>query len=138
MEIQLTTEVLGFREKDTSRDSGQESTLWCAMAIEMSLRGYGNTFEEALEELTQAITAQLTFASQKGTIGEILIPAEKKYFDMYALAKRRTLEQLFIKLSDQAKDMMKPEESYDRLARDIPFLELVGSSTKDSVWNINR
>ena len=108
MEPQLTTEVVGLREDDA----------WCAIALEMSLRGYGDTFEEALEDLCKAIAAQLTFAVQHGTIDEIFIPAEKRYFKLYKQSKR---EMLRCKLEER-----KPSFD-DCMARDIPFPEPKGA-----------
>ena len=49
----LTVNVLGVREEDS----------WCAIALEMSLRGHGETFDDAFAELIAAIEAQLSFAA---------------------------------------------------------------------------
>ena len=49
--LDLTINVLGVREEDA----------WCAIALEMSLRGYGETFDDALTELIAATEAQLSF-----------------------------------------------------------------------------
>lgn len=78
----LTINVLGVREDDT----------WCAIALEMSLRGNRETFEEALGELAGAIDAQISFATQHGNIDQVFIPAAPHYFKLYADLKRETMK----------------------------------------------
>ena len=78
----LAINVLGVREDGA----------WCAIALEMSLRGYGETFPEALVELTQAIEAQVSFAVQHDNLDQILIPAEPHYIRLYADMKREALK----------------------------------------------
>lgn len=69
-DMELAINVLGVREDGA----------WCAIALEMSLRGYGETFQEALDELTQAMEAQVSFAVQHDNLDQIFIPAEPHYF----------------------------------------------------------
>lgn len=80
--MQLTINVLGVREDDA----------WCAIALEMSLRGYGTTFDDALRELHEAIEAQMSFAVQNDTVDQIFIPTEPHYFKLYADLKRAALQ----------------------------------------------
>ena len=80
--MELSLSVIGVREDDS----------WCAIALEMSLRGYGATFEEALASLHQAIEAQVSFAIQHDTLDQILVPAEPHYFKLYADMKREALK----------------------------------------------
>ena len=82
VELALTINVLGVREDDA----------WCAIALEMSLRGYGETFEGALGELEEAIDAQISFAVQHGNIDQVFILAEPHYFKLYADLKRETMK----------------------------------------------
>lgn len=83
----VTLNVLGVREDE----------MWCAVALEMSLRGYGETFEEALEDLKETIIAQVTYAlDHHRTIDHIFIPAEPHYFERYAIAKRDALKNRFL------------------------------------------
>ena len=81
--LELNLNVLGIQEDNAS---------WCAIALEMSLMGYGGTFEKALEDLYDAIVTQVTFAVQHDTLDNIFIPAEPQYFTMYADAKREALK----------------------------------------------
>ena len=80
--LELAINVLGVREDGA----------WCAIALEMSLRGYGETFEAALVELREAIDAQVSFAVQNGNLDQIFIPAEPHYFKLYADVKREALK----------------------------------------------
>lgn len=70
----VTVSVLGF----------QEDGEWCALALEMDLRGYGRTFDEALEDLHDAMTMQISFAQFKGETDMIFHPAEPMYFSLFA------------------------------------------------------
>ena len=69
--------ILGLREEDQ----------WCAIALEMSLRGYGPSFEDALNDLERAMEAQISFALQHGDAEQLFFPAEQHYFERYAEAK---------------------------------------------------
>ena len=82
MELSLNVNVLGVREDGA----------WCAIALEMSLRGYGATFEEALDALHQAIEAQVSFAVQHDTLDQVFVPADPHYFRLYADMKREALK----------------------------------------------
>ena len=81
-DMELAINVLGVREDGA----------WCAIALEMSLRGYGETFQEALNELTQAMEAQVSFAVQHDNLDQTFIPAEPHYFRLYADMKREALK----------------------------------------------
>ena len=87
--LELTINVLGVREDDA----------WCAIALEMSLRGYGRTFEAALDELREAIEAQVSFAVQQDTLDQIFMPAEPHYFKLYADMKREALKRKLLNRS---------------------------------------
>ena len=80
--LTLNVSVLGVREDET----------WCAIALEMCLRGYGETFDAALDALVEAIEAQVTFAVQHDNLDQIFIPAEPHYFRLYADVKREALK----------------------------------------------
>ena len=66
--------VLGYREDDH----------WCALALEMDLRGYGQSFGEALKDLQESMTMQIGFALFKNEPGMIFFPADSMYFSLYA------------------------------------------------------
>ena len=60
--------VLGYREEEA--EAG-----WVALALEMDLRGYGTTFEAALEELKELVSMQISFSRFKGQPELIWKPA---------------------------------------------------------------
>ena len=66
--------VLGYREDNQ----------WCALALEMDLRGYGQSFDEALKDLHESMTMQIGFALFKNEPGMIFHPADPMYFSLYA------------------------------------------------------
>ena len=80
--LALTIDVLGVHEDGA----------WCAIALEMGLRGYGRTFDAALDELRGAIEAQVSFAVQQGSLDQVFVPAEPHYFKLYAELKREALK----------------------------------------------
>ena len=57
----------------------REDAMWCAMALDMSLRGYGKTQAEAVEKLTEAVEAQISFAVQHDTPPPVLAVKSKMH-----------------------------------------------------------
>lgn len=80
----VTMSVLGYREDDE----------WCALALEMDLRGYGRTFREALDDLRDSMTMQIGFAHFKDELDMIFHPAEPVYFSLYAQVRNDHLTTL--------------------------------------------
>ena len=79
---ELTLNVLGVREDDA----------WCAIALDMSLRGYGDTFDAALKALLDAVEAQVSFAVEHDNLDQIFIPAEPHYFRLHADMRREAIK----------------------------------------------
>lgn len=79
---ELTLNVLGVREDDA----------WCAIALDMSLRGYGDTFDAALKALLDAVEAQVSFAVKHDNLDQIFIPAEPHYFRLHADMRREAIK----------------------------------------------
>lgn len=69
----------------------QENGEWVALALEMDLRGFGKTFEDALDQLMESVEAQISFARYKNEPGLIWHPAEKKYFDLFDRVRKKRL-----------------------------------------------
>jgi len=80
--LELTLNVLGVREDDA----------WCAIALDMSLRGYGDTFDAALKALLDAVEAQVSFAVEHNNLDQIFIPAEPHYFRLHADMRREAIK----------------------------------------------
>ena len=80
----MNLRVLGFKE------DGE----WCALCLEMDLRGYGKIFEDALKELSAAVLNQFTFAIQMDNPDLLLRKAEIKYFSLYYRLRRKAARRL--------------------------------------------
>ena len=76
--------VLGYREEGD----------WVALALEMDLRGYGATIDEALTELTDLVAMQMSFARFKGQPELISKPAEPVYWRLFETAVQDYLRDL--------------------------------------------
>lgn len=75
-----------------------EEGKWCAIALEMSLLGYGDTPEEACEDLWETVKVQILHALKNyQSIEHILVRAEPQYFKIYEAAKREELQARFSK-----------------------------------------
>jgi hypothetical protein len=78
---ELVINVLGYKE-------GGE---WVALALEMDLRGYGETFESALEELIECIRMQISFAEYKEQLDMIFHPAAVEYYLLFSQVRQDRL-----------------------------------------------
>ncbi|HXO20635.1 MAG TPA: hypothetical protein VOA87_12010 [Thermoanaerobaculia bacterium] len=70
----IALSVLGF----------QEDEQWVALALEMDLRGYGQTFEEAVDDLRDLVILQIRFALFKDQPEMVWRPAEPVWFQLFA------------------------------------------------------
>jgi hypothetical protein len=77
----VTLNILGYRE----------NVEWVALALEMDLRGYGRSFEEAMEDLHDLIGMQISFAHFKGHPEMILKPADPIWFERFAETRNACL-----------------------------------------------
>ena len=76
--------VLGFKEGDE----------WCALGLEVDIRGYGHTFEEACVDLTDLITYQISFSMYKDQTELIFHSADPKFFDIFNTIKHKQRQKL--------------------------------------------
>jgi hypothetical protein len=70
----INLNVLGYRDGDE----------WVALALEMDLRGYGDSFEEALEDLRELVNMQISFSRFKGQAELIWKAADTIWFERFA------------------------------------------------------
>lgn len=91
--MQFSVRVLGLHE-------GGE---WCALALDMSLRGYGATSEEAVQDLSEAIEAQVSFAMEHDSLDNIWVPAAPHYVELYQQARRQGLRR-YLEANDKPAD----------------------------------
>lgn len=61
-----------------------EDETYCAIALEMSLRGYGSTHADAIQQLKGAIREQVIFCATEGDPGQVFVPADGGYWRRYA------------------------------------------------------
>ncbi len=71
----LVINILGYYDKDED--------AWVALGLEMDLRGYGSTFEEAAEDLEDLIIMQIGFAQAKNQPELLLHPAEPVWWQLF-------------------------------------------------------
>lgn len=81
--LEAVLNILGYKE------DGE----WVALALEMDLRGYGATWEEAVDELRELVLMQISFAQAKNQLDMIWMSAEEKFWDMFREAQRAQILQ---------------------------------------------
>ena len=79
--VDVNLNVLGYREDDE----------WTALALEMDLRGFGATFEEAMTDLEDHIQMQISFAMFKKNLDMAFFPASPTYFSLYAQIRQERM-----------------------------------------------
>jgi hypothetical protein len=88
----------------------------------MDLRGYGSTFDEATDDLRNAIVSQFTFAMQMNNPDLLAFSAERKYHDIFAdmlhVSMRRYLTGVRVQEAPENKMISElPVPSLDSLPR---------------------
>ncbi len=63
---------------------GPEDGAFCAIALQMGLRGYGETAEAAMEALRQCADAHIEDAIERGDESLIFNDADDKYWEIFA------------------------------------------------------
>lgn len=94
-----------------------EDGLWCALALEMNLRGHGKSPDEAMLDLEHAIEAQVSFAIQHQSLQSIFTLAEDRYLDLYESAGKEALRSKMtysIAHSQEENWISEIEREYDR------------------------
>ncbi|MCY4014342.1 MAG: hypothetical protein OXG82_16690 [Gammaproteobacteria bacterium] len=100
----------------------EEDGRWSAIALDMSIADHGETFDEALESLRDALKAQFEFAfSKEGGAqlrSNLFTPAEGRYFRMYRDARRKemldaiaALHALLVEEAGESRLLAPPEDS---------------------------
>ena len=107
--------ILGYKEKEEQ---------WVAIALEMDLRGYGTTFETALDELGELVEAQFSFAHFKNEPDLIFHPSEPVYWRLYAQTNQD-------RLRDLSNGTDKAEAEYQTGILPFPLVHLIDKHSKD-------
>lgn len=69
----------------------KEDGEWVALALEMDLRGYGESWEAALDDLWELILLQVEFAIVRGEEHMIWNDAEPEYWERFRQIQRANL-----------------------------------------------
>ncbi|MDD9857900.1 MAG: hypothetical protein OXU96_07635 [Gammaproteobacteria bacterium] len=81
----LTLNVLGYAEENE----------YVALALEMDLRGFGASLEEAMDDLMRQVVLQLSFAlHMHHSLDMAFFPAEPIWFERFAEARQVALRAL--------------------------------------------
>lgn len=73
----------------------REDSAWCAIALDMGIRSYGNTAAESFDNLKEAVAAQVTFTIEHGDWTQLFATkAEQRYLDTYWKAKSAQAEDI--------------------------------------------
>ena len=78
-----TIRTIGFRDPEAEDQ-------FCVVGLDVDIRGYGETYEQAEKEFLSLLKAQIDFAIEKNKPELVFFQAEQKYFDLYnqALAEK--------------------------------------------------
>ena len=96
----MTLSVLGFRDEGS----------WCALGLEVDIRGYGETFEDACDDLRDLVSMQTSFAAHKKRPDMIWRPADPVCFARFAERRRR-----------RCQDFSTPVETDEYRAESLPL-----------------
>jgi hypothetical protein len=61
---------------------------WCALALEMDVRGYGATADAAVADLVDMLHAQVSFAIHNGHPESVWHRSDDQYWQMWERARR--------------------------------------------------
>lgn len=85
------TEKPAYFEATINILGSKEDGEWVALALEMDLRGYGATWEEAVDDLRDVVLMQIRFAHSKGQVDMIWRRADEEHWNRFAEVRREKL-----------------------------------------------
>jgi len=74
----------------------KEGSTWVAHCLEFDLIGDGETREEALDRLWEAITIQIEVSLQHDNPSNLFNPADGRFFEMFAAGKNIAIGELHL------------------------------------------
>ena len=113
-DLEVTIQILGIK-KDGK---------WNAKALSMNLMGFGNTFEEALNKLCEAITYQIEYAIKHDILENIFVPAEEHYWNLY---KSIIIEH--IKEIEKSKSEELEKKEINHIVKDVYIYDFLSKNT---------
>ncbi len=90
----------------------------------MNLMGFGNTFEEALNKLFEAITFQIEYAIKHDILENIFVPAEEHYWNLY---KSIIIEH--IKEIEKSKSEESEKKEINHIVKDVYIYDFLSKNT---------
>ena len=66
----------------------RDGSEWTALALEMNVRGYGASQQDALSDVIEMLSAQVSFAVQMCHPESVWNRAEQKYWEVWEQARR--------------------------------------------------
>lgn len=88
--FEATINILGY----------QEEGEWVALALEMDIRGYGPTWDDAVADLQDMVLMQISFAHFKGQPEMIWRRAADEYWTKFAETQREKLVRVLAQESE--------------------------------------
>ncbi len=123
--IELSLRVLVYRDED-------ENGKWAALALEMDLRGYGDDPDAALNELREAVEAQVSFALFNNDPSMINFPAEKKYFEVFDKVHSKSISAIIF--GDMAPANASGPPDYYARSLKIPDPHVIAAMKAGDCW----
>jgi hypothetical protein len=97
-----TLPVLIYKARD------KPDTPVCALALELDLRGYGKSDEEALDQLSQLLIEQFALARHMGQPHVLTIFADEEFWERHEKARRWIVLKGLAPLGDRVADVPVP------------------------------
>jgi predicted RNase H-like HicB family nuclease len=82
----------------------KESGFWVAHCLEMDVMGHGKEREKALENLSAAVLLQIENSVSANNHANIFMPADARFFEMYAAGKDTLDGECVLKNIESTKD----------------------------------
>ncbi|MGE3637556.1 MAG: type II toxin-antitoxin system HicB family antitoxin [Pirellulales bacterium] len=101
----------------------KEGNAWVAHCLEFDLMGDGDTREEALDQLGDAIALQIEASIEHDNPANLFSPADGKFFEMFAAGKNIAIGEL------QLKEVSAPRHIDSFEIEECQYREYAGGST---------
>lgn len=93
MKITRLSKTLDLRVLIYEQDEEDEDECIVALAVDMDLRGYGDSEETAFTEMEDLVDAQIGFAQSQNDSSQIFFLADQKYIDMFEAVEKEKKEE---------------------------------------------
>ncbi len=97
----------------------REDDLWIAHCLEFDLCGHGESWEEALTMLADAVVVQIDFSLEHNCGTNLFSPAEGRFFEMFAAGENRALAELEIEFRSDRVEIQSVDAREYRDGREV-------------------